>query len=308
MENYHILKKVFKNSLNLKKYESCLIIADTITEQFAKEWYYCAVLMCKKADFLLIKPTGRNGKEPAKKVSEIMKKYDLIIIITKFSMTHTKSRQNACKNGSRVASMPGITKEMINRCLDIDYKKLRKDCNNISKKISKSKLVKIVTKKGTDLIIEIPKDRPIKTDDGILDKKGTCTNLPAGEVYFAPKNANGKIVIDASMAGIGVLKSPLTLEIKNNFVIKISGRSLKKLKSILNPLGKKAYMVAELGIGLNKKAKVTGIVLEDEKVLGTIHLALGNNASMGGKNKVAIHLDGVVKEPSLYIDDKMFHN
>ncbi|KUK84633.1 MAG: Leucyl aminopeptidase [Synergistales bacterium 58_81] len=69
-----------------------------------------------------------------------------------------------------------------------------------------------------------------------------------------------------------------------------------------NPL---ARNLAELGIGTNKKARVTGVILEDEKIYSTVHIALGSNDTFGGTVAAGIHLDGVIKSPELYIDGKL---
>ena len=76
----------------------------------------------------------------------------------------------------------------------------------------------------------------------------------------------------------------------------------EKLYSIMEPFGKLAFNVAELGIGTHDKAQITGDVLEDEKAIGTVHIAFGDNKSMGGTIRVASHLDGVIMEPTVSVD------
>ena len=99
------------------------------------------------------------------------------------------------------------------------------------------------------------------------------------------------------MAGLGVVKGkPIRVEVKDGFAINISGGvQAKKLDATLNKYGQLARNIAEFGIGTNYKAKLSGVLLEDEKVMGTIHIALGDNKSMGGTVDIPIHLDGVVK-------------
>ena len=114
---------------------------------------------------------------------------------------------------------------------------------------------------------------------------------------------NGTIVIDASFAGLDRLKSPLTLEIKDGYVVSVIGEQSEEFKSILDKVGKEAYKIAEFAIGTNPNAKVTGKVLEDEKVKGTCHFAVGNDLTYGGNNDVPLHLDGVMFKPTIIIDD-----
>jgi len=69
--------------------------------------------------------------------------------------------------------------------------------------------------------------------------------------------------------------------------------------------GQAGRNIAELGIGTNDQAKITGLILEDEKVMGTVHIALGDNMSMGGTVSVQSHLDGLIKKPTVYLDGRV---
>ncbi len=57
--------------------------------------------------------------------------------------------------------------------------------------------------------------------------------------------------------------------------------------------------LAELGIGTNDRARVTGVILEDEKIYGTVHIALGSNDTFGGTVAAGIHVDGIITRPRL---------
>ena len=119
--------------------------------------------------------------------------------------------------------------------------------------------------------------------------------------------SNGVFVVDGSMAGLGLIKNAnIKIEVENGYATKITGGKMaSKLKQQLDGVGKQARNIAEFGIGTNDSAKLSGILLEDEKVMGTIHIALGNNVSMGGSVNVPIHLDGIIKKPTVYLDGKM---
>lgn len=109
------------------------------------------------------------------------------------------------------------------------------------------------------------------------------------------------------MAGLGLIKNAnIKIEVENGYAKRITGGILaKKLKLMLDKVGIDARNIAEFGIGTNDSAKLSGVLLEDEKVMGTIHIALGNNVSMGGSVNVPIHLDGVVKKPTFWMDSQM---
>ena len=137
-------------------------------------------------------------------------------------------------------------------------------------------------------------------------KSGDYGNLPAGEVHFSPleKTSNGSYVVDGSQAGLGKIKK-LKFKVEKGFVKKIEGNRSKELIKLLDSVkDKNAYGIAECGIGMNEKAIITGKILEDEKVKGTCHIALGNNKSYGGKLDVPLHLDGIIKNPSIFVDNE----
>ena len=107
------------------------------------------------------------------------------------------------------------------------------------------------------------------------------------------------------MASVGMVRRPIRITVEGGYATAIEGgQEAAKLRGLLEPHGKDAYTVAEFGIGTNDKAILTGNILEDEKVMGTIHIAFGDNKSMGGSVRVASHLDGLVTKPSVWFDDR----
>ena len=293
----------FIKSLNLKKSETCLVVTDTGLQDLAKPFFLYASKHCRKAYLEVMQILENNGSEPKEDVAKLMKGFDVILLITSKSMTHTKARRDATKEGARIASMPGLTEDMANRCLDVDYSDMQKKGGKLRDMIVKCKRIRIVTKKGTDITLERGDAIP-HNSCGLIQKKSEYGNLPAGEVDFSPESASGIMVFDGSFPLFGRLEKPIRLEVKKGSVNGISGWKAKELKGFLDGFGPKAYIVAELGIGTNPQASITGKVLEDEKVLGTCHIALGNNISYGRGNDVKMHMDGVITKPTIFLDDK----
>lgn len=294
---------VLKECLGLKKNENVLIVTDSRLYGLSKQFFTEAEKITNKVTIIKIPIPKVHGTEPSKEIAKEMLKYDVELLITTKSLSHTKARKNACKNGARIASMPTITKGTINRSLDIDYGKLKEKNKKLIKILEKGKIVKITTKKGTDLAMNIH-GRKGFDDNGIYNKRGSFGNLPAGEVAVSPVEGttNGAYVVDASFGGIGKLKRPLKIKVRGGYAIEIKGYKSNEIKKHLK--NKKYGNIAELGIGTNPKAKISGCVLEDEKVIGTVHIALGNSVSLGGKVDVPIHLDGIIKKPTIFIDKK----
>jgi len=294
---------VLKKCLGLKKDEKVLIVSDSKLYGVAKIFFEQAKKIAKDVKLIKIPIPEVNGTEPSKETAKEMLKYDVELLITTKSLSHTKARKNACKNGAKIVTMPGITEEVINRALDINYKKLAERNRKLMKILTKAETAKITTEKGTDLLMNI-KGRKCFDDNGVYNKKGSFGNLPAGEVAVAPVEGTTKgiYVVDASFGGIGRLNKPLKIKVKNGYATEIKGEKAREIEKHLK--NKKYRNIAEFGIGTNPKARVSGCVLEDEKAVGTVHIALGNNVSLGGKVNVPLHLDGVIKNPSVWIDEK----
>ena len=289
--------------MNLKPNESCLIVTDSKLKKIGVQLSKNSLKITKNTKLILTKIPKTHGVEPPKYIANEMLKHDVVLMPTTKSLSHTKSRKNASLKGARIASMPGITMDMMQRTLNVDFNKIKETNNFLISKLKNCSKIKITTKNGTNVTFFV-KGRKWVSDDGIYKKRGSFGNLPAGEVFIAPleNKTNGTIIVDASVGGLGKIDKNVMIEIKNGFIENISGGKIAKNFSAL--LKNRLYKnVAELGIGTNYKAKITGNVLEDEKVAGTCHIAFGNNKHFGGKVDVPFHVDVVVKSPTIYADD-----
>lgn len=299
---------VVNKCLALKQEESCLVITDENKKGIGKLLYDAAQKISNNVDFLEI-PVGKaNGEEPPSNVSKKMREYDVLIIPTTMSLSHTNARIEATKLGVRIATLPGITKDILTRTINVDYDEMKEITNKIADVLDAGKTVKITTQIGTDITMNIDSAVAHGRKAGLFTKEGYWGNLPDAEAFLAPvqTGTNGVYVVDTSHAGVGKLNEPIKIRVQNGFAVKIEGGDeAKKLREVLEDVNdKNAYNIAELGIGTNKKAKITGVVLEDEKVFGTCHIALGKNDSFGGDVNVPLHLDGVIKEPTIIVDGK----
>lgn len=294
--------------MGAKKNESILVITDELKREIGLSLYENAKRLGHKALYVEMKSGKINGEEPSAEVAELMKKFDVVFCPTAKSLTHTDARRNASKLGTRIATFPGITKEIMIRGMNADYNEISKRSIKLAKILEKGSHIRVTAPAGTDISFDIKGMKPIASK-GLFHKKGESGNLPTGETYLAPVEgtANGVFVVDGSMAGFGLIKNAnLRIEVKDGFASKITGGPIaKKLIAMLDKVGKGARNIAEFGIGTNDSAKLSGILLEDEKVMGTIHLALGNNITMGGTFNVPIHLDGLVKKPTVWMDGKL---
>ncbi|MCX7834184.1 MAG: aminopeptidase, partial [Ignavibacteria bacterium] len=306
-ELFNAAQKALSEYMGLQKEETLLIVTDETKREIADALLVAGQQLCKEAFLIEMKSRQINGEEPPIQISELMKMVDVVLCPTAKSLTHTKARRDAAEKGVRIGTMPGIKIETMVRCLNADAEKIIQLTKFFGDKLRNTSQVRVVTEKGTDITMPM-KDRKVLESTGVLKEKGNWGNLPSGEVYLAPweDKSNGKIVIDGSMAGIGMLSEPIVVEVVNGYAEKIEGGAeAKKLEEMLNKAGRDARAIAEFGIGTNYKAELCGEILEDEKVFGTVHIAFGNNLSMGGTISVSSHLDGLIKEPDVYFDNTL---
>lgn len=294
--------------LGLKKRESVLIVMDSNTRIVAHELFYESLHIAKHVSMIEI-PVGKvNGEEPPAFAICEMKKFNVVLCPTTKSLTHTNAVRAARKKGARVVTLPGITEEIFVRGMSADYHAIAERTAHIWGYLKKDMVVRVTTTKGTDITMKVGVRVNAGKPEGFILKKGEVNNLPAGEAFMVPtyKSAHGVFIVDASMAGIGKVKKPIKITVKKGYAVKIEGgNEAVTLVKLLKPYGKNALNIAELGIGTNDKAQISGNILEDEKVLGTAHIALGNSKGMGGNVYAGCHLDGIFMNPTITAGKKV---
>ncbi|MGB2979639.1 MAG: aminopeptidase [Candidatus Zixiibacteriota bacterium] len=292
------------NCLMVTKGESVLVITDQPLRKIGYAFREAADEAVAEAMLLEILPRSSNGEEPPGSVAKFMKDCDVLIIPTSKSMSHTNARREACAAGARCVTLPGILEDTMERTLNADYQEIAQRSIKLAEMVNRGKTARVTTPAGTDITMSI-EGRECHADTGLVHNPGDFSNLPAGEAYIAPVEgtANGVMVVDGSM--VGKVKKPIRIMVKDGLATEITGdRSAEELEKMLEPFGQPGRNIAELGIGTNHKARIVGNVLEDEKVMGTVHMALGDNKSMGGNVSVQSHLDGILLKPTLWIDEE----
>jgi leucyl aminopeptidase (aminopeptidase T) len=303
-------RNALKICLAVKPGEEVLIVTDWKRINIAKALYEEALKLKADPMIELMHPRVSHGAEPPATVAQAMAKADVVIAPTEKSLSHTDARRQACEiHKTRIASLPTITEEVFIRGLLADYDEVKKISQKVYRLVTAAAKVRLTSPQGTDLTMEIPNE--FELESGLIRRPGAFSNLPDGEVCAAPKegSTNGVLVIDRYE---NMITKPTRVEIKNGCMQKIEqnpgGKRFQKLLDDARCRDKNdnAYNIAELGIGTNPSAKITGCVLEDEKVFGTIHIAFGDNTSYdGGETNASCHEDVSVFEPSLELDGKI---
>ncbi|HLC57504.1 MAG TPA: aminopeptidase [Candidatus Nanoarchaeia archaeon] len=297
-------KVILEKCMQVKEDERVLVIADTNTEEIGESIFNYAKKIAN-AEFLIIVAGKMNGEEPDEGVARKMMGFDVIICPTTMSLTHTKAVKEAANNGARVATLPGITKRIMEESIIADYERIKFVTEKLGGELKNKKMVNIKTAKGTDLSFSI-EGRKWVLDYGIINKKRMIGNLPAGEVFIAPVegSANGVIVVDSFVnEGEEYCRKDAKIMINRGLAVDCDDK-----ESLLNKYFKtinNARNIAEFGIGTNYQARVIGNILQDEKVLGTCHIAFGNNSSFGGKVYSEMHIDNVIQKPTIVVDKEI---
>jgi leucyl aminopeptidase (aminopeptidase T) len=214
------------------------------------------------------------------------------------------------ENGTRVGYGTQIDDSILENELSADYQKIAAITLRLKEHLQGRNQVHITTPLGTDLACSIS-GRDIKEDTGLIHRPGQFGNLPAGECFVAPleDSAEGVLIVDKSFPEL-VVSKPVRLIFEKGRVAAVEGGA--EARELLRrieygeqlPNGENCRVIAELGIGTNPRARLTGNLMTDEKVMGTVHVAIGDNASpsYGGVNAAPIHIDGVVGQPTLVVD------
>ena len=297
------IETVLIDCLGVTADETVLVVTDPKRRPIAQRLVDRARAMGAETILIDMSERETNGTEPPPAVAAAMLECHVFIAPTTKSLSHTHARKAANERGVRAATMPQITEDMLERTMAADYGEVRRRSALLAEALTAGSQVRITSEQGTDLALSI-EGRQGVADDGDLRAAGSFGNLPAGEGFIAPVEGgtNGVIVFDGSIWPIELLEEPLVVTIENGYATDISGWRAEEFRQTLEPHGPEAFAVAELGIGTNEAAKLTGNVLEDEKILGTIHLAFGDNHTFGGTVRVSSHQDGIVMRPSLTID------
>jgi leucyl aminopeptidase (aminopeptidase T) len=223
----------------------------------------------------------------------------VIVAMSNNSTSHTNYRKLACAAGARFASLPHFDPDMFDSSMNVDWPALAERTARLVTAVNRAEWVYVETPNGTAMHI-CKRGRQADGDDGLLTTPGCFGNLPAGEAYLAPLEgeSHGTMVIE--WGPTRKLDNPLTLTIADGRVIRISGDDpLREILEARFTDNDACRNLAELGIGTNDKASRPDNVLEAEKILGTIHLALGDNTGFGGVVAAPFHEDYVFYQPTV---------
>lgn len=253
---------------------------------------------------ILIKPRlETHNVEPPSAVAGAMHNADIVFDVGTHDIAHTEARRAASAGGTRFVLMRAITEDVLIDQMDTDYEDLRTVTRAVAAIQTTANSARITSERGTDLTVDLTGRSGFPIDDGF--DEGLVV-LPAGKSAITPVegSAEGTVVVDYSIDSIGRLDNPVELTIENGQVSTISGGpQAGKLRELVDHKGDCARNIAEgPSIGTNSDVSLTGNQATDKKKMGTMHIAIGDNVTLGGAVECDIHLDMTLLNATVRFD------
>ena len=298
-ELHQAVSTVVRRCLGVKAGEEVLVIADAETRAIGEALRDEAADLSADAVLAVMEERATDGTEPPRMLAAALGECDVFITPTTRSLSHTTARKRATDAGARGATMPGVTADMLGRVMAVDFDMMTARSREVASLLESATSARLTCPLGSDLTLDLT-SRPGVADDGDLADRGAFGNLPCGEGFIAPVTGDGTIVA-SSLSPLGISKEPATLTVRQGHIVAAECGLGPEYLDRLQAHGEPGTTIAELGVGTNDRATLTGNVLEDEKILGTAHVAFGASAGFGGTVSVPIHLDVVVLDATLDI-------
>ena len=292
---------VVRDCLGVRPGEQVLVVANPATYGLGETMRAEAEAAGAESVLAVMSERESHAGEPPETIAEAMVAADVLLAPTVQSLSHTAARKRASESDTRTATLPGVTEEMLARVMSDDMAELRRRGGRIAEILDRGTEARITCDHGSDLVLGLERRTAI-SDAGELTTAGAFGNLPCGEGFIAPATADGVLIVDGSIAGVGAVGDPVRLTVADGHLIQATGPEGDRLMELLTVHGPDGTNVAELGIGTNSKAILTGNILEDEKISGTAHVAFGASAAIGGNVHVPVHLDVVSLRPEVTVD------
>lgn len=296
---------------NVKSHEKVLVVTDFNKLKIAEAIAAACQTVGTDVVISTIMPRHMHNEPVPEHLTAAMCAADVIFVPTTWSIAHTTARVAANKAGARIINLPAYEEStLMGGAIDVDFEKQAPIVVKVAELLTKANEARVYTDLGTDIRIGL-QGRNGSALTGLIHKPGEFGTPPDVEARSTPLEGttNGIIIVDGSIPipEIGLIRKPIKVVVKNGYVVDISGEDQAQyFRELLESYHEAdVYNIAELGIGLNPKGRLMGIMVEDEGSLGTIHIAVGTNAAFGGKVRTSLHLDMMIRSPILELDGKV---
>ena len=304
-------RRVVQQILAIKEGENVCILSDTdcpqrITDLLAIE------SNASGAETVVVVMNARDmgGVEPPPVAAAAIKACNALIAQTSYALAHTDVCREAIAGGSRQVHMWGFTEDMMIRGGALaDYQEVKKLSIKLAEYLSHGKEAHVTTPEGTDIRLALG-DRDAIPLYSMATEPGQFCGFPGGEAAIAPIEGLSEGILanpyTIEQQEIGFLQEPMRLNVQAGMVTEIEGAgAADKLLAIIQHIGESARNIAEFAIGTNPKCRA-GITIREAKYLyGSVHVALGDNKSLGGSVSTGWHVDLIFLQPTVTVDGKI---
>jgi leucyl aminopeptidase (aminopeptidase T) len=306
-EIIHTIGKLVRDVAQIKRGEKVLVLTDSGRLNLGEAFALASREAGAETVIMIMPVTEEHGNEPPAVVAAAMKAADVLLVATTHAITHTEARRKASAAGTRIHLTRGVTEEMLVKgAVTADFKALKETTARVAAALAGADEVRVQSPAGTDVTFNLT-GRKVFTLDGSFRPEVGFAGFISGEAPTSPLEGttNGTIVFDHSMDGIGRLKQPLVLTVKEGRVVSLAGAS-EEVSAIERYFARdeRNRNIAEFAIGTNPNARLIGIMAEDKKRAGTVHFAIGDSKSLGGAVEAEIHLDGLMLKPTVTVNRK----
>lgn len=268
-----------------------------------------------RVTFIAYPGPHQSAQEPSERVARAFLEHDVVLALPNdASLSHTEARSRATESGVRFASMNNfpVAGFAVDGAMAVDYQEIAARSRAVAQALTEAEDVLVSSPTGTELRFSLA-SREGLPDTGLLAEPGAFGNLPGGEAFIAPVEGTGegRLVAPHTWQPTILQTEDLTLDFEAGLVVRAEGggdrgRILRERlgfeSQVPEPEGRRN--LAELGIGTNPNAQPRHSIVEAEKTLGTVHIAIGDNSGFGGTVQTDLHNDFVVPEPTLLLDGR----
>jgi aminopeptidase len=287
--------------LGVKAGEDVVIVVDRTTRVLGDALRDAAAALGAEPVMTVMEPRNVDGEEPPAAVAAALAAARVFIAPTRRSLSHTRARKAASDAGARGATLPGVTEDMLARLMACDFPTMTARSRAVAELLTGADRAHVTCPRGSDFTVDLSGRTGI-ADDGDLSAEGAFGNLPCGEGFISPLTGEGTLVA-ATLASLGIPEEPTRLTVRDGRLADASGEWGARWAGLMDAAGEQGRNLAELGVGTNERATLTGNILEDEKMLGTVHVAFGASAGIGGTVAVPVHLDCLIEDATLDVGD-----
>jgi 2,5-dihydroxypyridine 5,6-dioxygenase len=306
-----VVQQVVGRILALKPGETVCLLRDTEEESRPFAAIISAAVRRAGAEptSLIIEPRTVGGQELPETAAGAFIRSSAIINLTKWAIVHSRAVSAALGAGARTCNLRGFNDGMLESPgVTTDYEAVRRNALAMDALLEQAHEIRFSTVDGSNVTMKLC-GRKGRAQTGFADEPGRFSGLPDGESTVAPLEGTtqGCIVNPYIIDKIGRVDEPFRMEIKDGWIVKVEGgKQARQLLDLFEQSDSNARRFAsQFALGMNPDCRIFPDTKEVSKRLGTLHVALGDNISLGGAIQCGLHIDIVILNPTVWLDGKM---